>query len=251
MSGVLERMILRTRSALAGIEPVFAPRYAASEVFHEAENQPAAAVESVVRRAPAPGQRHTAQAPAARTTPQDRATARSSPVTPAFSEEVARAAPSPHHDPAVDKMPGARSVADHVHVSLADVAPPAPLSTTPARQEEPATGEPFMVSAPTRSADDDTTLSSRRALGHDNRRQADSVAEPFDEGAVPAPISKKYSAPGTLTPAAPTSGASAQVTISIGHVEVRAAPVSPPARRPAFRPRVTLDEYLRRSGDSR
>jgi len=47
------------------------------------------------------------------------------------------------------------------------------------------------------------------------------------------------------------AAAPAQVTISIGHVEVRAAPVSPPARRPAFRPRVTLDEYLRRSGDSR
>jgi hypothetical protein len=72
------------------------------------------------------------------------------------------------------------------------------------------------------------------------------VVEAFDEGVAPAPISKKHSTSSGPAPAAPP-----QVTISIGHVEVRAAPVSQPARRPAFRPRVTLDEYLRRSGDAR
>jgi hypothetical protein len=249
MSGVLERMVLRARSALAGIEPVFAPRYAPSEVFHESGDRPTAAVESGVRRAPAPRPRRTGAAPTSRTTPQDLATARSSPVTPAFSEEGARAAASPHHDPVVDGMPSPRSVADYAHVSFADVssdAPPAPLPTTPDRHEESATGEPLVVSVRTRSTDGDTTPSSRKALGYDNRRHADAVAELFNEGAVPAPISKKHSPPDAPAPAAP-----AQVTISIGHVEVRAAPVSPPARRPAFRPRVTLDEYLRRSGDSR
>ena len=70
--------------------------------------------------------------------------------------------------------------------------------------------------------------------------------ELFEKDAAPAPISKKNAAPGALAPAA-----AAQVTISIGHVEVRAAPVSQPARRPPFRPRVTLEEYLRRSGDKR
>ena len=37
-----------------------------------------------------------------------------------------------------------------------------------------------------------------------------------------------------------------EVTISIGHIEVRAAPPAEPARRPAPRARVTLEEFLRR-----
>jgi hypothetical protein len=224
MSGVLERMILRTRSALAGIEPMFAPRYATNEVFHEAGNRP---VEPGVPRA------------SARTEP-----ARSSPATAEFSEEVARATSAPRHDPAVDEMPSPRSVGDHVHVSFADVSSDAPapsLPTTPARQEEPAANEPVVVSARTRSPIGTTAPSapSRAALGH----KAEPVVDLFDESATPAPISNKHAAPGTPAPAS--------VTISIGHVEVRAAPVSPPARRPPFRPRVTLDEYLRRSGDKR
>jgi hypothetical protein len=230
MSGVLERMVLRTRSALAGIEPLFAPHYATSEVFHQAENRSAGA------RAPAPRQRRTEPGQAARITPRDRAPAPSSPVTPAFSEEIAGATSSPRQDP----------VADHVQLSLADLSsdvPPAPPATTPAQREEPAAGEPIMASARTGSTGGATTPSapSRMALGHNTASQ-----DLFDDGAGPVPISKKHSAPGAPAPAAP-----AQVTISIGHVEVRAAPVSQPPRRPAFRPRVTLDEYLRRSGDSR
>lgn len=40
------------------------------------------------------------------------------------------------------------------------------------------------------------------------------------------------------------------ITISIGHVEVRNAPAPPPAapRRPAFRPAVSLDTFLKRGG---
>jgi hypothetical protein len=35
------------------------------------------------------------------------------------------------------------------------------------------------------------------------------------------------------------------VTISIGHIDVRAAPAAAPARnRPAFRPRVSLEDFL-------
>lgn len=244
MSGVLARMILRTRSALAGIEPLFALRYASSEGFHEAANRPVEAAESVVRRAPAPRQ----PARAARIILRDRAAAPSSPVTPEFSEEGARAISSPRHAPVVDEMPGPRSVADHVHVSLADLssdAPATPLPTTSAQQEEPAAGEPFVDSVRTRSSGAETPCSTRNrmALGHDSASRAGPVVEAFDEGAAPAPISKKHSTPGAPPPP--------HVTISIGHVEVRAAPVSQPARRPAFRPRVTLDDYLRRSGDAR
>jgi hypothetical protein len=53
-------------------------------------------------------------------------------------------------------------------------------------------------------------------------------------------------------PAAAAPATALEVTISIGHIDVRAAPPPAPARsRPAFRPRVTLDEFLAASQDRR
>ncbi len=66
------------------------------------------------------------------------------------------------------------------------------------------------------------------------RRRQPSLPPPADEPAVAAPA------------AAP------EVTISIGHIDVRAAPPPAPARsRPAFRPRVSLDEFLAARQDRR
>ncbi len=210
MSGVLERMILRTRSALAGIEPLFAPRYAASEGFREPGDRPTGA--------PAPRQRQTART--ARTIAPDRAMA-SSPVAPAFSEEGARATSWPRQEPVVDEVPGSLSTAP-ADVSSDSVS--APLPAGPRQAEEPAARAPPLASARTVSADDAITRSARST----------------------APQPPAFAANGEASAAPP------HVTISIGHVEIRAAPVSPPPRRPSFRPRMTLDEYLgRRTGDSR
>jgi hypothetical protein len=256
MSGVLERMILRTRSALAGIEPLFAPRCAASEGSHDAGDRPTAAAESGVRRAPAPRRRRTEPARASRIIPPDRAAAPSSPVTPAFSEEGAHATPSPPHDPPVDEVPRTGSVAGDIHVAPPDVSSdslPVPLPAAPGEPQELAAREALMVSARSDDGDGPRSAHSRMALTADSAGRAEPLAF-FDHDASPAPISKEHSAPQRPAFAAngEASAAPPQVTISIGHVEVRAAPVSPPPRRPAFRPRVTLDEYLnRRTGDSR
>lgn len=53
-------------------------------------------------------------------------------------------------------------------------------------------------------------------------------------------------------PAADTSTGRPDVTISIGHVEVRAAPpIERPRARPPFRPRVSLDDFLGQQQDRR
>ena len=233
MSGVLERMILRTRSALAGIEPLFAPRYAASEGFREPGDRPTGA--------PAPRQRQTART--ARTIAPDRAMA-SSPVAPAFSEEGARATSWPRQEPVVDEVPGSLSTAP-ADVSSDSVS--APLPAGPRQAEEPAARAPPLASARTVSADDAITRSARSRIALTN-----DAASPA--GPVLARVSKQRTAPQPPAFAAngEASAAPPHVTISIGHVEIRAAPVSPPPRRPSFRPRMTLDEYLgRRTGDSR
>ena len=52
--------------------------------------------------------------------------------------------------------------------------------------------------------------------------------------------------------AADTSGGRPDVTISIGHIEVRAAPpMERPRTRPPFRPRVSLDDFLYQQEDRR
>jgi hypothetical protein len=63
---------------------------------------------------------------------------------------------------------------------------------------------------------------------------------------------QQFLRPPANDPVAAAPATAPQVTISIGHIDVRAAPPPAPARsRPAFRPRVSLDEFLAASQDRR
>jgi hypothetical protein len=72
----------------------------------------------------------------------------------------------------------------------------------------------------------------------------------------PAPVDGSVSAPAMraavenssprMSSARPSARPVPDVTVSIGHIEVRAAPA--PQRRSEFRPRVSLSDFLRRSG---
>jgi hypothetical protein len=230
MSGVLERMILRTRSGLAGIEPLFAPRYTATAGSRELD-----AAQSVSRALPPPQPR--ARSPGT-TLPSNRAA----------SAEAAPAAAS-RRDQIVDEL----SVDDATHVTRQDASNARHLA---ARNEELGAHALHLPLTPMETAFGEGTAPA--AIG--KQRAAASAVAPgrtalaadgvaaaaLSQHARSRPVEQALFAANSEAPAAPT-----QITISIGHVEVRAAPVSQPPRQPAFRPRVTLDEYLRRTGESR
>jgi hypothetical protein len=71
-------------------------------------------------------------------------------------------------------------------------------------------------------------------------------ARPRDESSAPIWTTPRRDA--AEPEARPVHRGATEVSISIGHIEVRAVPLAPPRRKPVARPRVTLDEYLRRRG---
>jgi hypothetical protein len=236
MSGLLERMILRTRSGLAGIEPLSAPRYTATAGSREPEDRLDAA-QSVIRALPPPQPR--ARLPrTVQTLPRNRA----APAEAAHSAATRR-------DQIVDKL----SVDDATHATPQDASNARHLA---ARNEDLGAHELHLPLTPAETAFGEDTAPA--AIG--KQRATPSAVAPGRTalaagGVTPAalpqharsrPVEQALFAANSGAPAAPP-----HITISIGHVEVRATPVSQPLRRPTFRPRVTLDEYLRRTGDTR
>jgi hypothetical protein len=234
MNGVLERMILRTRSHFAGLEPLFAPRYTAAAGLREPEDRPDAA--QSVSSALVPPQPRVRSPRTMQTLPQNRA---ASAEADQIVEEISRPL-----DDATRVTPLDENSSSHL----------APVPAARSRAQEPGARDLLPASQPVipATAPDDAPPA---AIGK-NRGAAGAVTPERTALAAPAalpqharsqPVEQALFATNSEAPPAPT-----QITISIGHVEVRAAPVSLPPRRPAFRPRVTLDEYLsRRSGDSR
>jgi len=90
---------------------------------------------------------------------------------------------------------------------------------------------------------------------------AEQGAMPAVEPAAPSarplralPLAHAHQGSGGPAPksAAAADGTWPDVTISIGHIEVRAAPaIEHPRTRPAFRPRVPLDDFLNQRQDRR
>jgi hypothetical protein len=220
MSGLLERMILRTRSGLAGIEPLSAPRYTATAGSREPEDRLDAA--QSVSRALLP--------------PQPRARSRRT-VQTLTPNRAASAEAAPAVAPPRDEMEISRPLDDATHVTPQDSSSAPHLA---ARNEELGAHDLHMPLTPMEAFGEDQAPG-RTALAADGVMPA-----ALPQHARSQPVEQALFAANSEAPAAPT-----QITISIGHVEVRAAPVSQPLRRPASRPRVTLDEYLRQTGDRR
>ncbi len=130
---------------------------------------------------------------------------------------------------------GAASAGRDEVMSVATATPPAvpasPTDSTELPPPAPADPPPSPADRPPSPADRPPAPAG--TAGRVRRRQQ-LLPPPANEPAVAAPA------------AAP------EVTISIGHIDVRAAPPPAPARsRPAFRPRVSLDEFLAARQDRR
>jgi hypothetical protein len=269
MSGVLERMVLRARSGLTGIEPLYRPSYAPVADAAQAPAEWSSGNEVAVEqsRAPAPSGRPAERPPA------------SPPPVPADSDPMPRAATA---DASVD-LPRAAPSAPRAREEIREpethaVSLAAPVRPSPARPDPraaPVASEPGAASLPA-AAETDARPGRAAAVGSQLAPKLPSPTggepaplEPVAGTGVPSlcaiaakdaarhPPARAAAAPvATIEPAgrqpqqpAPP-GPDAEVprppnvTISIGHIELRAAQVPERLRRPSFRPRLTLDDFL-------
>lgn len=254
MSSVLERMVRQARAPLSAVEPLFQSRYAPvtavaqppqhslteiDEAVTEVENsqQPLSSVQptlappvtpisdredssrtfdSVPDRAP----RDTPSQPRARdASPDDQRK-----TSPAQAPHQLASRPAPESGSAIADPPLLRPVAER---------PIVPRS------------QPTSILARVESAlppSGDSYVAPQQQTSH---YPAEPVYRlPRDRPAVSprlTPHSPWVDAPASTAP---------DVTVSIGHIEVRAPQVAERPRRPAFRPRVSLDDFLnRRQGE--
>ena len=139
--------------------------------------------------------------------------------------------PSPGRDDAVSATAAGRDEVMSVATATPPAVPVSPTGSTEPPPPAPADPPPAPADPPPAPADRPPAPA---GTADRVRRRQPSLRPPANEPAVTAPA------------AAP------EVTISIGHIDVRAAPPPAPARsRPAFRPRVSLDEFLTAPQDRR
>lgn len=240
MSALLERMIQRTRAPLSVVEPRSRPRFASSSSLFDARES---AVQPVaLPEAPAPGL-GPAQPSARRARPDDDSPGRASTGSaqeveqrlPAARRSVRRTASGHPSKPQNDD--------DFAAASEVTGPPPQPSAGRSASTgDRSATLTPAAVSGrPTADRLEplpaDTPPGERTAVplwraDHLLARPLDSD----DERRAPGPREHERATRGEPQP---------KVTISIGHIEVRAAPAGPPAPSPTpFRPQVSLAAFL-------
>jgi hypothetical protein len=239
MSSVLERMVRQARAPLSAVEPLFQSRYAPAvvqppqhsltetdEAVTETENspQPLSAVQPTF---PPPVPRVSVLKDSSRafnavSDPVPRDAPSQTRARDAFPDGQHKAAPEPGS--ATDDPPASRPAADGPSVPGAQPMPILPrvelaFALSGDRHVAPQRQTPHHPAEPTSRLPRDRPAVSPRLMPH----------SPW----VDAP-----------------AGTAPDVTISIGHIEVRAPQVAERPRRPAFRPRVSLDDFLnRRQGE--
>ncbi|QAU23602.1 hypothetical protein EO087_06070 [Dyella sp. M7H15-1] len=234
MSNILQRMVLRARDpAMRGgarIEPVLAVRHAPSALVERAqENIPAAP------RSPVPSTAHAVpsidtavNATLAQTWPVSLATTRQA-TTSSDGHETT--------EPPLHRMPTQQLAAPTIqlapHGTVAEEHPLADENSTPPR----ASVDTKTVFVPTIAPI--STTPSRPENAPITERKVTPVAPP------PARVDRTYS---PEPPAANSVQATPEITISIGHIDLRSAPAPSTAKRTEFRPRVSLSEFLAREG---
>lgn len=252
MSGLLERMIQRTRTSVDTVEPlvrsVYAPfasreRPVSDWSIGEAAAYPALPDPAGQRpRRTLPDSGEPAPLDERSRTPDSGAAGQSSPATGIG-----------------DALPHTRSLAGAADASLGPV-PSEVMADIPSRTSDLslATWQPADIQvSPGKRADvyrePPHLEAAQRVTIEPRAHTATPVSRPPAFG-PPSQAMRSTRMPGDDTPARrPTAEEHAapvdhlpEVRISIGHIEVRAAQVADRPRSAAFRPRVSLDDYLRR-----
>jgi hypothetical protein len=236
MSDMLQRLILRTRDPLAGttlrIEPLRASRYAQVPLASTNDTGISEIAAETIATAIATPIATTAALPDA-----DR-----SPMSPSTHHSA--------HRPA--------STDDATNVASVPLKPIARTTTTPtqrAAQSHTQTAAP-MEGAPKAIDPAREPTSPKHPMPASLDIATRHVFQPVATRSVTQPPPPSVGIRSTTERAAKTAGPvttasiSTNITLSIGHVEVRAAPSPAPARPAAFRPRASLDDVLnRKRGD--
>jgi hypothetical protein len=254
MSSVLERMVRQARAPLSAVEPLFQSRYAPVTVGAQPPQHSLTETDEAVTETESSTQALSAVQP---TLP---------PRVPRVSvgEDPARTFnsvpdPAPQDAPS---QPRARDLFPDGQRKSGPSHPPHRLASRPTPESGSATAEP-PVSRPV----SDTPVVPRSQPTRVLPRAEPALPPPGDINIAPQQQTSHYPVESAsrlprdrpavsprLMPHSPwvdaPAGTAPDVTISIGHIEVRAPQVAERPRRPAFRPRVSLDDFLnRRQGE--
>jgi len=280
MSTLLERMVLRTRAPLSSLEPLAASRYApvaqaGPPRWDEQASDPLAAnipeASADVGTPADPGQAVSRGARRQRrASPLDRDVA----ATPGAGDDFVGG----NADPPVTRRPSAATLSAQpplaAHPGPAGEeaeSPPRPPVPTQPRQAGTSSAQPPTTTQPN---PDDTKHQAPAALALPERQAAEAVqstgrepdfteAVAIETGPTPGPAGgQPVAVAARLAPATPPSAptrlpgsrvpvppgdaepARPDVTISIGHIEVRTATAPVQRPRPAFQPEVSLADFL-------
>jgi hypothetical protein len=228
MNDLLQRLVDRARTPGATVEPLYTPRYGAAgshqagfESMDAGVSNDAAPTLNTITTAPenisAGSRARSSAAPSkmgnTKTVPANVARIRSS------SE------PGPDTSPAFDRQGSSGLLSEHYPAETAS--------------------KYFQIIPTQETSDSDRNTAHEQASDTRTHSEAASSAAMFAHRDQPSPRQQP-----SADVSAPVLHAN-EITISIGHIEVRSAPMPARPRKAAFRPRVTLDDFLKRKPGGR
>ncbi|MGB7548980.1 MAG: hypothetical protein WBM14_14630 [Terracidiphilus sp.] len=233
MSGLLDRMVQRARGALPAVEPLVAPQWtalAAQQAPAEETHDSHAPMRQPKRRFVE--SREDAPLPAANGGGAEESAQNAAPVQGASrSGEMMRVRSDRHADG--DSATDASGVAAAAQPVLAELEPHAlEVRTVSVAKAELHARAPELP-VPPESGD-----------AKPPRREPASAAKPVPRSPSQGMVHGAQSASSASSPLMEAAGDHTEIHITIGSIELRAPRTE--AKAPAFRPRVTLDEFLNR-----
>jgi hypothetical protein len=258
MSSLLERMVQRTRARLSGVEPLLQPRYAPQRAAGQ-RSLDAMELTEVSEFSSAESESTTPHWEALPFPQSTNAHA----ISASEARRAADRLPQREHLPETQAV----LLSAVPHGSAAEVLPETQLHQKPPgshnRTAEPLHGTqlhqaPVFQPAPQPAAHLNVTgdpaqrlVSTKLASALETAPTQRAKAEP---AALPPAESKSYLRQQRELISHAVTGpdkTSTDVTISIGHIEIRAVQAAEPPLRPGFRPRVSLDDFLNRRNRER
>jgi hypothetical protein len=261
MSSLLERMVQRTRAPLSGVEPLLQPRYAPQRAAAQRSSR-MDAMESLTAESEFSSAESESITPHWEALPVPQST-NAHAISASEAQRAANRIPQREHLPETQAV----LLSAVPHGSAAEVLPETQLHQRPPESHN-RTAEPLLgtqlhqapVFQPAAQPAEHLTVTGESAQRLVSAKLASALENP--------PTQRAKAEPTVMPPAENKSRSRQQrelishvvtvpdktntdVTISIGHIEIRAVQAAEPTLRPGFRPRVSLDDFLNRRNRER